>query len=125
MGRIELALVPTAALGLLSRLWPVGCSLYDKSLGDVAYAATAYLGLALIRPRWGPTTVAIVALGWCVAVECFLATGIPMQYVHLGAVRWLLGTTFAWHDLACYGVGVMGLLLLDLGCLRPRGRPSG
>ena len=125
MMRVLLALGLTLLLGLASRLWPVGWFLYDKSLGDVAYAAAAYLGLALLRPRWRSARVGMVALGWCVAVECFQATGIPLQYARLGVVRWLLGTTFAWHDLACYGVGVGGVVLLDRYGLRPQRGPGG
>ena len=124
MRRVLLALLVTLAVGLASRLWPVGWPLYDKSLGDVAYAAAAYLALAFVRPRWRPAVVAGVALAWCVAVEMFQATGIPARYAHFAPVRWLLGTTFAGHDLACYAVGVGLVLLLDVRWLRP-GPPAG
>ena len=35
-------------------------------------------------------------------------------------VRWLLGTTFAWHDVACYVVGVVAITAVDGLLLRPR-----
>ena len=66
----------------------------------------AYLVLALLRPRWSPATVAALALAACLAVEGFQATGIPAMYADAWVVRWLLGTTFAWHDVGCYLVGV-------------------
>jgi hypothetical protein len=31
---------------------------------------------------------------------------VPARYAHLLAVRWLIGATFARHDVACYAVGV-------------------
>jgi hypothetical protein len=113
------ALAVTVALGLLSRLYPLGWPLYDKSLGDVLYAAAAYLALALALPRWRPVLVAALALAFCLAVESFQATGIPARYAHFGPVRWLLGTTFSWHDIACYGVGVAGAFGLDVLLLKP------
>jgi hypothetical protein len=124
MPRVLAALAVTVGLGLLSRLYPLGWPVYDKSLGDVLYAAAAYLALALALPRWRPVLVAALALAFCLAVESFQATGIPARYAHLAPVRWLLGTTFSWHDIACYGVGVAGIYGLDVLALRPgRRRP--
>jgi hypothetical protein len=114
------ALVLTIALDLLSRLRPVGWPLYDKSLGDVLYAVAAYLGLALLLPGRRPRTVAALALAWCLAVESFQATGIPARLAHLPGVPWLLGTTFSWHDIACYCIGVVLVLAVDVRLLRRR-----
>jgi hypothetical protein len=118
MIRVVVALGVTLALGLLSRLCPLGWSLWDKSLGDVLYAVAAYLLLALLLPRQPVAILAAVALACCLAVEFFQATGIPARYEHLAPVRWLLGTTFAWHDVACYVVGVAGIVALDVLLLR-------
>jgi hypothetical protein len=52
MSRLLLALIAVVALGLFSRLRPIGWSLYDKSLGDILYAVAAYLALALLLYRW-------------------------------------------------------------------------
>lgn len=117
MSRTLIALLVTVALGIASRRWPIGLWLYDKSLGDVLYAVAAYLGLAIVLPR-RPALVAGLALGWCLAVEAFQATGVPARYAHLGVVRWLIGTDFAWHDVACYFVGVAAVLVLDVLVLR-------
>lgn len=123
MPRLLAALAVTVALGLLSRLYPIGWPLYDKSLGDVLYAAAAYLALALLLPRRRSSVIAALALAFCLAVESFQATGIPGHYAHLGPVRWLLGTTFSWHDIACYCIGVAGTFGLDVLVLRPGERP--
>jgi Protein of unknown function (DUF2809) len=93
----------TVDLRFLSRLHPIGWPLYDKSLGDVLYAVAAYLTLALLLHRRPPALVGSLALVLCLAVESFQATGIPARYAHLWPVRWLLSTTIAWHDVACWG----------------------
>ncbi len=116
------ALFVTIALGLLSRLYPIGWSLYDKSLGDVLYAVAAYLAIALVsgRPWW---IVAPVALIVCEAIEFFQATGVPAQLAaQYPLVRWLLGTTFAWHDVVCYIVGVAAITLIDVALFDPKRR---
>ena len=118
--RLLLALAAVIALGLLSRLRPIGWPLYDKSLGDVLYAVAAYLAIALLLCRWRPSWVASLALVLCLAVECFQATGIPAHYEHITVVRWFLGTTFSWHDVGCYVVGVAVITALDALVLRPR-----
>src|SRR5436190_535637 len=123
MLRLLAALTVTVALGLLSRVRPIGWWPYDKSLGDVLYAVAAYLGLALVLYRRPRALVAGLALALCLAVEAFQATGIPARYEHVVLVRWLLGTTFAWHDVACYFVGVAAVTALDALLLRP-GRPK-
>jgi hypothetical protein len=119
--RLIAALAVTVALGIVSRRWPIGWWPYDKSLGDVLYAVAAYLAFALLLWRRGPLVVAPLALAVCLAVETFQATGIPARYAHIGLVRWVLGTTFAWHDIACYVVGVAVIAAIDCLMLRPPG----
>ena len=115
--RLFAALVVTLAAGLLSRRYPVGWFLYDHSLGDVLYAVAVYLVLALLC-RCGPAMVAPLALAVCWVIEAFQATGIPARYAHLSLVRWLLGTTFSWHDMICYVVGIAAIAALDHVWLR-------
>src|SRR4051794_32913453 len=119
MLRLLAALAATVALGLASRLFSVGWPAWDKSLGDVLYAAAAYLALALVLYRRPPALVGALALAWSLAVECFQATGVPARYADVAAVRWLLGTAFSWHDVGCYFVGVGLLLVADVLVLRP------
>jgi hypothetical protein len=124
MGRLLAALAVTIALGVLSRAFPIGWAPWDNSLGDVLYAVAAYLALAVLlagRPR---SLVAALALGWCLAVEFFQATGIPARYPDVAAIRWLVGTTFSWHDVACYVVGVAAITATDALLLRPSRRCS-
>ncbi|HEY7153447.1 MAG TPA: DUF2809 domain-containing protein [Gemmataceae bacterium] len=101
----------------MSRRYPIGWFLYDHSLGDVLYAVAVYLVLALLCRR-GPAVVAPLALAACWAIEAFQATGIPARYAHLSLVRWLLGTTFSWHDMFCYVVGIVATAALDHVWLR-------
>jgi uncharacterized protein DUF2809 len=114
-----MALVAVVALGLLSRLHPIGRSPYDKSLGDILYAVATYLVLALLFHRWRTSWVALLALVLCMAIETFQASGILARYEHITVIRWLLGTTFSWHDVACYVVGVAVAMTLDTLVLRP------
>jgi hypothetical protein len=122
MARLLAALAVTTVLGLLSRLRPVGWSVWDKSLGDVLYAVAAYLVLALLFVRRRAGSVGPAALALCLTVEFFQGTGVPARYARYAVVRWLVGTTFAWHDVACYGVGVAAALALDVLLLRPTRR---
>jgi hypothetical protein len=119
MIRLLLALAVTVALGLLSRLRPIGWPPYDKSLGDVLYAVAFYLAFALAFPRQAVGVIAAAALGWCLAVELFKLTGLPLRLQHHLAARWLLGTTFSLHNLLCYLAGVAAIALLDGALLRP------
>jgi hypothetical protein len=82
-------------LGPWTRLHAIGWPLYDKSFGDVLFAAAAYLTLAMLLFRRSPTLITRLAVVLCLAVEAFQATGIPARHEHLWPVRWLLGTTFA------------------------------
>ena len=125
MLRLLAALTLNVALGILSRLHPVGWSWYGKSLGDALYAVAAYLGLAVLFFRWASSTVALLALGWCLSVELFKLTNIPARHADLGIVRWMLGTTFAWHHLACFVVGVVGIAVIDVVLMRPGKRGRG
>lgn len=120
MLRLLAALALTIALGLLSRLHPVGLPLWDKWLGDVLYAVAAYLALALLLIRARPSLVPPLALAACFAVEAFKTTGLPARYAEFAAVRWLLGTTFSWYNLMCYVAGVAAVTAVDVLLLRPR-----
>jgi hypothetical protein len=122
--RTLLALLATVALGLFSRLCPLGWWPYDKSLGDVLYAVAAYLALALVLPRQPPRVVALLALGWCVAVELLKLTGVPARYAQLPPVRWIFGTTFSWHNLGCYFGGIAFIAGIDHTLLRTGPSPN-
>jgi hypothetical protein len=122
MGRLRLlaALGAVIALGLASRSYSVGWHVYDKSLGDVMYAAAAYLVLAVAFPHRAPLIIAAGSLSFCLAVELFKLTGIPAAHDRLLLVRWLLGSVFSWHNLICYAVGVAASAALDVRCLQSK-----
>jgi Protein of unknown function (DUF2809) len=122
--RLAVALVLTVALGIASRRHPIGFWLYDHSLGDALYSVAVYLVLALVF-RLPLRIVAPLALAISLAVECFQATGVPAQYKEYAIVYWLIGTTFSWHDIGCYCVGVAVIAGLDYWLLRPPGPRNG
>ena len=100
-----IGLVGTIALGLASRRLPIGVHLWDKSLGDALYTVMVYFLVALVRPALHPRALGVCALVISIAVELFQLTGIPARLPRL--VQLALGTTFAWHDIACYVVGAL------------------
>lgn len=91
------------ALGLASRKIPLGIPVWDKSLGDVLYAVMVSLLAATIRPDARPRTLAGIGLAVSAALEVFQLTEIPARAPRV--LQLVLGTTFAWHDMACYVVG--------------------
>ncbi len=74
--------------------------------GGVLYAVLVTLLVALVAPRARPTTLGLVALAVCAAVELAQLTGVPATLVAaVPPLRYLLGTTFHGPDLAAYAVG--------------------
>jgi hypothetical protein len=108
-----LALAATVALGLASRLHPVGWFLYDRVLGEVLYAVAAYLALAVLLVRRPPPFVAVIAFVCCLAVELFKLTGIPAEHQRVLLVRWFLGTYFNPVNLGYYLAGVTLIAFAD------------
>ena len=113
MLRLLLALAVTVALGLASRLYPVGWFLWDRVLGEVLYAVAAYLALAVILYRKPPLFIAVSAFVCCLAVELFKLTGIPAENQHVFLVRWFLGMTFSEVNLGYYFIGVVLIAFAD------------
>jgi hypothetical protein len=113
MLRLLLALAATVVVGLASRLHPVGWYLYDRALGEVLYAVAAYLVLAMLLFRKPILLIAVLAWACCLAVELFKLTGIPAEYQRLLLVRWFLGMTFSYLNLAYYFIGVLLIASAD------------
>jgi hypothetical protein len=109
--KAAVALGLVIALGLVSRRVHLGVPLWDKSLGDVLYTVMVYFAVALARPDLGPRRLGAFALGISLAVEAFQLTGIPARLPRLFHLA--LGTTFAWHDVACYIVGAVAITSID------------
>jgi hypothetical protein len=120
LGLVAIPLV--VALGVASRRWPLGWHLWEKSIGDVAYAMLVGFVLAAAWPRARPLLVGALTALACFAIELFQLTGLPRRAPRL--VRLALGDTFAWHDVACYVVGaavvVLALHLADRAARRRR-----
>ena len=112
--RCVAALAAVIVLGAASRTVPLGWPPYDKSLGDVLYAVAAYLGLALLFPRWPTWLIAVFAASACLAVECLQLSEVNARLLTVPLLRWFLGTTFSWHDVFCYLLGIAAAVGLDL-----------
>ena len=121
MIRLLLAMAVTVALGLASRLHPVGWYVYDRALGEILYAVAAYLAWAMLLHRQPPRFVAALAFASCVAVEVFKLTGVPAANQDVWFVRWFLGMTFAWLNIGYYALGVLLIAAADWATRRAGG----
>ena len=75
--------------------------------GDALYAAAVFAAVVLIAPRMHPAAVAAIAAGWCIAIELFQLTGIPLRVASLFPPAILvLGTVFDARDLVVYPLAV-------------------
>jgi len=106
------------ALGIVSRLMPLGFALWDKYLGDALYAAMVYCVLALFW-RAQPMRLALASMAALTAIEAFQLTGVAREFVVGGNVPLkllgrLMGAEFAWLDLAAYLAGIASAAGLDL-----------
>jgi hypothetical protein len=106
-----LGFVASVLLGLASRkLGPIGFPLWDKSFGDADYAVMFGFLLLVLRPTLSARAIGLGAFGICFALELFQLTGIPLRAPQ--PLRFLLGNTFAWSDVACYAVGAAVIALI-------------
>jgi hypothetical protein len=115
---IAAMLALTVALGAGSRIFKIGVVIWDKSFGDVAYAVMVAFILLFVRPNTKAIAIGGIATAICFALELFQATGVPARAPRV--LQIVLGTTFAWHDMACYAIGgVVATVAIIL--LTPRG----
>ena len=115
-----LALALVIAAGLLSRASHTGLILIDKYLGDALYAIMIYL----LLPGQFPARKAAWAMVFMAVLECFQITGIPAEmtqnsHILVRLAGRLLGTTFAWYDLAAYAVGIASAGLAETRVIAP------
>jgi Protein of unknown function (DUF2809) len=99
-------LAAVIVLGIISRAVPLGWSVYDKSLGDVLYAMAACFALVFLLPRVSKGVIAALGTAACLAVEFLQLTEINTHLLNVPVLRWFLGTTFSWHDVVCYLLGI-------------------
>jgi len=111
--RRAILLAIVAAIGFYSRTHPVGVWLWDKSMGDLCYAAGAFLVIGLIAPGLRPGVIAAATLAYCLAIECFKVTGLPAQWNASPLLRVIFGTTFSAHNLICYAVAIAALFAAE------------
>jgi len=92
--------------------------------GDALYAVAAYLAVVLLAPRLPVLAAGGIAAAWCVGVELFQLTGLPLAWGALFApVMLVLGTVFDPRDLVIYVVTIAIATALDAG-LRAVARPG-
>lgn len=81
---------------------------------DALYAVLIYLLVALLRPRAHSVVVGAIALGFCVAIELFQLTGVPLMLSDITPLaRLVFGTTFVPVDLLSYTAGVVVIASID------------
>lgn len=89
--------------------------------GDALYAAAAYLALVVIAPRLPVVAVGGIAVAWCVGVELFQLTGLPLAWgATFTPVMLVLGTVFDARDLVVYVVTVAVATAIDAALSRAR-----
>lgn len=110
----SVVLVVVIGAGLVTHLALTASAASDIA-GDALYAVAVYLLLVIIAPQWSPWIPAALAAGWCIAVELFQLTGIPLS---LGAqfppARLVFGAGFDVRDLIVYVLAIALAVGIDL-----------
>ena len=89
--------------------------------GDALYAVAAYLAVVLIAPRLPALATGAIAAAWCVAVELFQLTGLPLAWgATFPPVMLILGTVFDARDLLVYVVTIVLATAVDALARRVR-----
>jgi hypothetical protein len=102
----------TVALGLAVHFRGEGAA--ADPAADALYAILIYLLVAFIRPRAHSVLIGAVALSFCVAIELFQLTGIPLALNEITPLaRLVFGTTFVAADLLSYAAGVVVIASID------------
>lgn len=96
--------------------------------GDALYAVAVYGFVVAVAPRLSSFWVGAISAAWCVAVELFQLTGIPLVISSFRPAVLVLGTVFDPRDLVVYVSAIIVAAGIDAG-LRAltasrRGRPA-
>lgn len=93
--------------------------------GDALYAAAVYAFVILIIPRRPTLLVGAIALAWCIGVELFQLTGVPLAAgeAFLPAML-VLGTVFDPRDLVIYASTILVFGVVDAAISRARAENS-
>ncbi|MBB4736638.1 hypothetical protein BJY16_000097 [Actinoplanes octamycinicus] len=82
--------------------------LVEQATGTALYASAVFAGVVALWPRLPVVRVALIAAGWCWAVEFLQLTPIPAELSARSVVaRLVLGVSFDPGDLFWYLVGVL------------------
>ena len=82
--------------------------------GDALYAAAVYAFIILLIPRRHPLLVGAIALAWCVGIELFQLTGVPLAAgAAFPPAMLVLGTVFDPRDLLVYGATIVIVTATD------------
>jgi hypothetical protein len=83
--------------------------------GDTLWATMIYLIICVAFPKWSPFRIALIALGFCYAIEISQLYQQDwlnqIRNTRLGAL--ILGRGFLWTDFLCYTVGIQLAYLFD------------
>ncbi|WP_341579606.1 DUF2809 domain-containing protein [Microbacterium schleiferi] len=91
--------------------------------GDALYAVAVYAFLIAIMPGRYPPLVGAVALAWCVGIEVFQLTGIPLAAgTAFPPAMLVLGTVFDPRDLVVYATAILVLTAADTALSRGRAK---
>lgn len=105
-GGAAIAIAALVIAGLVVHLALPDTSASDIA-GDALYAVAVYAGIVLVAPGLRPIAAALIAAAFCIAIELFQLTGIPLR---LGSVfppaMLVLGTVFDPRDLVVYPAAV-------------------
>lgn len=83
--------------------------------GDALYAAAAYVGLVVLAPRLPALAAGGIAAAWCVGVELFQLTGLPLAWgAAFSPAMLVLGTVFDPRDLIVYVVAIAVATAVDV-----------
>lgn len=120
----SLLLLATVGAGLL-----VHAVLPDSAgsdiAGDALYAVAAYLAVVILAPRMGALAAGGIAAAWCVAVELFQLTGLPLAWgAAFPPAMLVLGTVFDPRDLVVYVVTIALAAAVDAALRRSLLNPS-
>ncbi|MBW9108910.1 DUF2809 domain-containing protein [Microbacterium ureisolvens] len=83
--------------------------------GDALYAVAAYVAVVLLAPRLTAIAAGAIAAAWCVGVELFQLTGLPLAWgAQFPPVMLVLGTVFDARDLVVYVATIILATAVDV-----------
>ncbi|MCK8495185.1 DUF2809 domain-containing protein [Spirosoma sp. RP8] len=121
--RIHYGLLTISVLlmGFASRRFFGDYSFVKLYVGDGLWALMIFLGFAFMFSQWSTKAIAAAALGFCFGIEFSQLYHAPwidaLRATTVGGL--ILGFSFVWSDLLCYGIGVGLGALIDTYFMQP------